>query len=47
MKDPVLTDWGYSCSSREDAKFLAQSKGGDPIKNETIQSSVASLTHLL
>ena len=28
-------------------KFLAQSKGGDPIKDETIQSSVQSLTHLM
>ena len=54
----ALLDWGDSSSryvsstvestiTREEHwNSSVQSKGGDPIKDETIQSSVESLTHL-
>ena len=44
----ALLDWGDSSSTDcSGTKFLAQSKGGDPIKDETIQSSVESLAQLM
>lgn len=44
----VLLDWGDSSSAQIalGRNSLAQ-QGGDPIKDETIQSSGESLTHLL